>query len=325
MTGIWRYLFRDNPMQIETLRAVRRFSVTQGRTATIQRTVARTLIGLLGVLYFWFLYVIASYGEDISMGIFWFEFVLLTLLIPGALYQAISGERERLTWDSLILTNLSPMRILTGKLLWRLGMAAGILLLFLPPLLLTHSVTRFSTSYTLGNMLWLQTILAAWCVFLATFTLWISARTKRSVVTLSIVTVFLLSTLLLGPALSLLFGGKDILSQPIYINRGQGTFFSLNAGTSPFSEYSPMQFFGSLLIHLNPGYIIHALDNEVLRNTPSDFWRDFWAPARNAVAGDIGVGIFSWLPLIYLGFAALCLNRTLKALARLGLPGGATK
>jgi hypothetical protein len=71
--------------------------------------------------------------------------------------------------------------------------------------------------------------------------------------------------------------------------------------------------------------VIHALDNEFLRNTTSDFWRDFWIPLDNTQTGDRGIGIYSWLPLIYLGFAVLCLKQTLKALARLGLPGGATK
>jgi hypothetical protein len=308
MSGLWRYLFRDNPMQIETLRAVRRFRVTSGRTVAIQRNVARVLIGLVCALYAWFLVTILTYREDISEGIFWFEFVLLTLLVPGSLYEAISGERERLTWDSLILTNLSPTRILVGKLLWRLGLVAGIMLLFLPPLLLTHFATRFPTVYTLGNLFWMQAILTSWCVFLATFTLWVSSRTKRSVVTLSIVMVFLLAALILVPSLVSLFGVRfDDMPQPY--SHG----------------LSPTALLGSLWIHLTPWYAIVSLGTQALER-PGDYFRDFLGPAQ--VLGHppvTGIGILTILPAIYLAFAGLCLNRTLKALARLGLPGGATR
>lgn len=311
MSGLWRYLFRENPMQIETLRAVRRFSVTSGRTAAIQRNVVRMLIGLFCAVYAWFLLTIAAYREDISTGILWFEFVLVTLVVPGSLYAAISGERERLTWDSLIMTNLTPARILTGKLLWRLGMAGAILLLFMPPLLLTHFVTKFAAAYSLSDMLWIQVCMAAWCVFLAAFTLWVSAKTKRSVVTLSVVMVSLIAGLALVPALMMVFSAPVLVSNP----------YSYGLASEEWGSPSPIMLLGSLLVHLNPAYVIGALCVQGGQSS-TDFWRDFLVPGYSDARG---MGIFTILPIIYLGLAALCLTRTLKALARLGLPSGTTR
>ena len=301
MIQLWRYLFRENPMQIETTRAIRRFTVSGGYTPTTQKYITWTLMGMLYFLYAWFLLSILRYGEDMSMGILWFELGLLTLFVPGSLYAAISGERERLTWDSLILTNLSPARILIGKLLWRLTLAGILLLAFLPPLLLTHFMPRFQKTYTLYDLLYSQAAIAAWVVFLAAFTVWASAKTKRSVVTLSAVTVFLLSALFLIPATFVLFGGYT--------------------SSDPSPSVSPLANVGSVITHLNPILIIPALAKENMESGRTDYWRDFLA----MTPGQRGLGIYTLAPFIYLLGAGFCLAGTLRALARLGLPARSRK
>lgn len=302
MSHLWRYLLRENPMQIETTRAIRRFTVSGDYTATTQRTITRILFGLLYVLYAWFLVTIVMYKDDMSQGILWFEFGLLTLLIPGSLYTAISGERERMTWDSLILTNLSPSRILAGKLLWRLSLAGIIMLIFLPPLLLTHCTSHYNKSYALPALLWIQFLLAAWCVFLATFTVYISANTKRSVATLSIVTLSLLSTLVLLPMLMSVFG-VSMTSDSAFT---QGYTYGYE-NTRPPTAW----IVSSLIAHLNPALVILWMENSSQTMISSDMWRDS--------------GIFLIAPFLYLIGAGLCVAGTLKALARLGMPIQATR
>ena len=331
MSGLWRYLFRENPMNIETTRALRRFTASAGYTPRAQRNLTRALFGILYVLYAWFMVTIISYKEDMSQGILWFEFALLTLFIPGSLYAAISGERERQTWDSLILTNLSPGRILTGKLLWRLTLAGIILLIFMPPLILTHFVTRYTSSYSLAELAWLQITLAAWSIFLATFTVYVSSKTKRSVVTLSVVTVFLLSLLCLVPGLMSVFNGVTELPSAFYFDDRYATpeqsredreRYDYSQARNAMYAIAPAAYLGSLLVHLNPAYMIHATENATFSGIPVDYWRDFlltnvWSEDGKLVKG---FGVFLLMPFIYLGGATLCIMGTMQALARLGMP-----
>jgi hypothetical protein len=138
----------------------------------------------------------------------------------------------------------------------------------------------------------MQFCIAAWCVFLAAFTLWVSARTKRSVVSLSVVTVTLLVVLALVPGLMSVFGiHPDI---------------SIQAAET--ETLSPMVYLGSLLVHLNPGYMLAVTESLGASNRDPDFWQR--------------AGIFTVLPYVYLLLAAFCAKGTLSALARLGLPGG---
>jgi hypothetical protein len=142
------------------------------------------------------------------------------------------------------------------------------------------------------------------------------------------VTVFLLAFLILTPALVVAFGGRADLNN--YAS-GHGSIYRIlhpvSEGTYALPDliHSPMAYVGSLLIHLNPGYVIGALDYGTLNSASSDFWRDFFTPTQKSPNLVMGIGIFTFLPALYLGLAALCVNRTRKALARLGLPGGATR
>src|SRR5690606_9829822 len=44
------------------------------------------------------------------------ELVLVGMVSAGAAAGAVSGERERQTWELLLVTGLSPWRIVAGKL-----------------------------------------------------------------------------------------------------------------------------------------------------------------------------------------------------------------
>ncbi|MDX1934890.1 MAG: ABC transporter permease subunit [Capsulimonadales bacterium] len=296
-----RNLFIENPMQIETVRALRRFTVAGG-SATVPRHMSRIFFGLVSGLYLWLLFAILAYREDTSLGILWFEFVMLTLLVPGSLYASISGERERLTWDSLILTRLSPAKILVGKICWRLGMALCFQLLCAAPLVLTHAATKFQTQYTWDMLLRVQFALTAWAVFLATFTLWVSASTRRSAISLSIVTTCLFGFLILMPFLL--------------------AVFSINV---ELDYYGPtvIEWLGSFVWHLHPVSLMHGLTSE--GQPPTDRWRDLFVPLSiDRVTGKYtpAVGIYDLVPWIYLTLAGLCIVATLKNLTRLGMPNG---
>lgn len=293
MTSLIRYLVVDNPMTFETTRMVRRFLRSNGETNS--RGLNTVILSLLGVLYLWVYVAIFKYREDMSAGLLGLELITLTLGIPASMYQAVSGERERLTWDSLIMTPLSPSRILVGKLLWRLLLIAAVMLLFTGPLLLGHSLAKYKTDYTLGTLMQVQAIVGSWAVFLACFSLWVSAKTKRTVTTLSVLTAALFAFLVLVPVLFNMFGGHAGLTDSSY--------YRSNPGSMPYYP-STLEIAGALLLHFNPFF---AVFNGFESSAHSDRLRE--------------MGIYVVLPFLYLMLSALCLAGTKKILSRLGLPG----
>lgn len=279
---LFRHLVQDNPMTLEGTRAWRRFLRTGGDTG---RGVNIAILSLFGILYVWLLAAIVSLKEDMSQPLLCLELVVLTLFVPASLYGAISTEREKLTWDALILTRLTPGQILVGKLLWRLALVVGIMLLYAPPLLLGHFAPLMDqahgngsqrSEFSLADIASAQVLLFGWSFCLGGFSLAVSARTKRSVTSLSLVAVTLLTVLVLVPVLVGLFGGSDVLR----------------------FDWSPLSQLGAVLLHLNPMDALFRLFEASYNG--DDQWR--------------AMHIDTILPGIYAGGGVLFLLAALKTL-----------
>ncbi|MBC8101797.1 MAG: ABC transporter permease subunit [Cytophagales bacterium] len=308
-----RALFQDNPMALEGTRVWRRFLRTGGETG---RAVNVVVIGLFSILYLWLLGTILHYGEDWSGGLLYLEAILLTLAVPASMYAAVSGERERLTWDSLLMTRLSPGQIVIGKLLWRVAFIGGILLLFLPLLLLCHFMPGHArpdstgyvvrdADYTLAQMGYAQALLFSWALALASFCLWVSTKTKRSITTLAVATVSLLSFLVLVPMLTALFGGKcELLAR----DHDYSTSYSYQARLE--SGYAPLAVLSTGLIHLNPFYQLYSLSYEDDLFSTSSLKQDAWRIW----------GLNDVMPLIYFGASGLFLLGAWRTLQTLEAP-----
>lgn len=301
-----RELLTENPMTFEGTRTWRRFfRAGDGQTS---RNVNRIAIGVLAVLYAWLLLVILRFREDMSQMFLWFEMGALTLAVPASLYGAISQEREKQTWDSLLMTRLSPGQILVGKLQWRLLMVLGLMALFAVPTFLSHAVTRNRTDYTLGDLFAVQAILFAWSLFLAGFTLMVSAKTKRSITTLAMVVVALLSFLGLVPALFSLFTGAN-LTPVLGMYAGRDPYNSTwprPGGTEP----TPLLITGALTLSANPAIYLETV--RVKQDYPSP------TAVQNADAAVAAYG--RNLFLAYLVGAWACVAGALRALRRMELP-----
>jgi hypothetical protein len=256
--SLFRHLVLDNPMSLEATRVWRRFLRSGGDTG---KGVNITVLSVLAVIYLWLLLAILRYREEMSMEIFLLELGLLTLVVPGSMYAAVSGERERLTWDALIMTSLSPGQIVVGKLLWRVVLILGIAVLFIPPLLLSHYATGLlgegrvlhpQDGPSLSELFLAQGVVVAWGLLLAGFSLWVSTKTKRTITTLSIVTMTLLSFLVLIPVIVSLFS---------------------SGGHSDWRlSDSPLMQLGALMMHLHP---LDCLFRSVGGSNPtvaSDLW-----------------------------------------------------
>jgi ABC-type transport system involved in multi-copper enzyme maturation permease subunit len=308
-----RYLVTENPMCFEATRTARRFFRTGGDTG---RGVNAVVLGIIGVVYLWCLVAVFRYKEDWSFWLGAIEMLLVTLVVPASMYAAVSGEREKLTWDALIMTRLTPAQIVAGKALWRMGLVAAIVALFLPPLVLSHVVGATAGNsapefHTWGALFASQALILCWGWFLAGFSLWVSAATKRTATTLSLLAAGLLGFLVIAPMLVGIFGGNpEIREHPIRLLLG-----SDDGGDSAYYQYAlratPMEYVGSLVVHLNPVWRLACLAGADSNNS-LDFWRDLFA--RN-------VGVDSAQPLLWLGGTALFLWLAWRRLRGMELPG----
>lgn len=276
-----RGLVVDNPMILEGTRAWRRFLRTSMNTG---RTLNRVLLSVIGLMYLGMLCSIVRAGEDANLPLLMLQLGVLTLIVPGSLYSAISGEREKMTWDALILTRLTPEQIVVGKLLWRFALVGAVMLVFLPLLLLCEIMfgsDHHLDCYTPRGLLNAESMTVAWTFLLGAFTLWVSAKTKRSVTSLSMVVAGLLISLVLLPTLASMFGAEMVI----------------RATDSPLAQ------FGGLMEHLNPATVLMSLTNGRIVQTD-----DLWYTANIAQS----------VPAIYGGGGLLFLIGAWRALRGLG-------
>lgn len=101
---------------------------------------------------------------------------LVHILVPGPAAGAISGERERETWQGLLLTALRPSQIIAAKYVAALRPAGFLLLSLLPLLLAGAHAGRLPFSQWFPLLL----VLAAAPAGVAALALWLSGRYRRT-------------------------------------------------------------------------------------------------------------------------------------------------
>lgn len=204
--NLWQDLVVQNPMLIEIQRFRRRFLSFSGNNTLNSAVLALALICYAGLV----LIVLQAHGDLSPMYIVIFQTALFSVFAPGMLHGAIAGERERRSWDLLLVAPLSKAQIVVGKYigaLTALGIASGLLL---APILLA-AVTYHRTNWI--DLILSESVSLSFTMLVCAFTMLISARVKRpfmalgaSLGTLSIglivIPLFLLS--MAGP-----YGGFD--------------------------------------------------------------------------------------------------------------------
>ena len=133
--SLWQELFWENPMFDEAVRAGQQFvrgGSTPGRALNV------IALGLIGFFYVWLLAVILRFGENVTTEILYFELIGVTILVPLSIYGAVAGERERSTWEALVLTRLTPAQITAGKLIWRMLVLVALMLVLALPIVVSQ-------------------------------------------------------------------------------------------------------------------------------------------------------------------------------------------
>jgi ABC-type transport system involved in multi-copper enzyme maturation permease subunit len=164
-----------------------------------------------------------------------FELLLIVFVTPASLAGAISGERQHRTWDLLLISRLSTLDIVWGKLL--VGIAFNLLLI-------AASLPLFGLALLLGGV-GLGDVVGTFVVFVVTVVFLSAASLTVSALSGRLTVSYMASTLialLLAVGLSLLTLYLQSPSQPGVLSLGGIPFQS---GTSPspltpFAQLDPL-------------------------------------------------------------------------------------
>ncbi len=156
-------------------------------------------IGIVLVLYALFAIVCVYYRGDIEPIVLLALFVVLMLFaVPLLLHGTISGERERRSWDMLMVAPITHGQIIVGKFMGAFagfGMAFG---LYMIPVLIDaafHVESRFV------NILLAILVVVAQGASVIAMTLLISARVKRPLIALAVAIAVVLLYYVLVPSM----------------------------------------------------------------------------------------------------------------------------
>jgi hypothetical protein len=140
-------------------------------------------------------------------------FVLTAAVLTGPAAATITGERERETWQELLLTRLDPWQVVWAKVLTPLRAGAAVLVALLPPIVLAFHAGRIPLDHALPLLL----VLVAPPFGVTCLAFWISSRFRRTRFSIAVAYV-----------LVLLVYGATVVWAPNLLVRGENLWWYLN-------------------------------------------------------------------------------------------------
>jgi len=169
----WSELVSDNPMLIEITRFRRRFLSFSGSSQVNNGVLALTLVCYAGLV----LIVFNGRGEIPPIALVIFQAGVLALFAPAMMHGAIAGERERRSWDLLLVAPISKSQLVIGKFIGALAaMGVAVALCFFP--ILIAAVTYNNTNW--WDLVLAEGVSIAFATLVCALTLFYSSRTSRS-------------------------------------------------------------------------------------------------------------------------------------------------
>jgi len=233
----WREMVTENPMLHEGQREVRRFLRS---TAALGRFGPPLMIFVTSSIYLWLLFQTYMGRTDSSIVYCFIELILITLALPGSVYGAISGEREKATWEALILTRLTPAQIIAGKFLWRMRLLALIVAFLVIPVFVSRlSANRFEAA--LPDLITAQVLILLWGTLLCSFGLWVSSITNRAIASLTAIAITIFGLLIALPSLYSIFSSMIVTMSSESGARGNSdAIMRLMSSLNPFLVLQPL-------------------------------------------------------------------------------------
>lgn len=218
----WDELVGDNPMLVEFDRFRRKYLRFGGRNTVGTIVLATLVLAFLGLIFL--ILPRQGGGGDIPPGaIIMGQTVLLCLLAPLLLHGTIAGERERRSWEILLVAPVTKSQIVAGKYLAALAGAAGAIGVMSFPVVLA-ALTYRSTSYGLGSGVGFGELLMAEILsfvsvaFVCAVSLFFSARVRRPLMALGVTLGLIVGFFVALPGLVGTFGGQIAGEAVIWLN-----------------------------------------------------------------------------------------------------------
>ena len=177
--SLWETLVIENPMLIE-VRRYRRRLLGGGRTTGTN--IAFLTLG--AVCYVGLLLIVGSANGGIpGIAIIMIQTGIFTVAAPIVLNNAIAGEREKRTWDLLLVAPVTKAQIMIGKFAGAMtSLLFGAALFLLPVFICAVSYSR--TDF--GGLLLAELDSIAFAVFCCSLSLLFSARCRRGFTALGV-------------------------------------------------------------------------------------------------------------------------------------------
>jgi ABC-type transport system involved in multi-copper enzyme maturation permease subunit len=264
----FRELVIDNPLQIEFKRAFRRFFGVS-RNGTLNAAILVLCVMVYSIL----MLVVITYREFMSpIAILILQLIMLTFIVPANLHGAIAAEREKRTWDMLLVAPITNAQIVIGKMI-----GGVLLLLFVSALLIPATVLSFAgdNDATFGKVLAAEAVVLGFAFFLAALSVFISARTKRAFAAqLTIYAVLILGLIVWPIFTSVLVPYREqgylLFMHPYYaLVRiwDPGSFDSMGSGNSDQALFTGWL---QLLVYLGAAAVLTQITIQTLTNSDGD-------------------------------------------------------
>lgn len=195
-------LFTENPMMIEIVRFRRKFLGGGNALNSV-------ILAMCGLIYIGIVALVWNYRETANPIILVFlQTGVFTLLAPALLHGAIAGERERRSWDFLLVAPVTQAQIVCGKFAGAAAamIACAVVLLF--PILIGavfYQQYAFSGQSTSGvnywNLFQAELLSISWGLMVCAMTIFFSARCKRGFIALGTTLFLLVASLIVWPIL----------------------------------------------------------------------------------------------------------------------------
>lgn len=168
---LWENLVVGNPMLIEITRFRRKYFTFNGNAAS-SAILALALVCYVGLI----MVVLSGKGEIPPIALVIFQTGVLTLLAPSMLHGAIAGERERRSWDLLLVAPITKAQIVVGKFIGAVAAIGLTMGLCLFPILMA-AVTYRRTNWS--DLFLSELVSGSFALLVCALTLLLSARVRR--------------------------------------------------------------------------------------------------------------------------------------------------
>lgn len=205
-------LIFQNPMRIEIARFRRRF-LGFGGSGVNNAILALILLCYTGVV----MLVVNLRGDLPPIAIVIFQTGLFCFFGPAMLHGAVAGERERRSWDLLLVAPITKAQIVAGKFMGAMAaLSIGAIAMAIPTVI--AAVAEGKTTFY--DLLIAEGVSLSFCMLVCAWTIFLSSRAKRPFMALGATIGTLAIGLAVLPAIlaSLLQGDRFSTEMLVYLN-----------------------------------------------------------------------------------------------------------